>query len=61
MTAFLNRNRNFVDLTQCGKIAVADLENHLPSNLTIDVQQGDVIVDVERMLAQCFSAPLEDM
>ena len=59
MTAFLNRNRGFVDITQCAKIDASDVANHIPSNLIIDIQH-DEIFDVERALAECFSAPLDE-
>ncbi|KAL3663713.1 hypothetical protein V7S43_011128 [Phytophthora oleae] len=42
MSTFLNCNRSQVDITQCLKIPKRDIEMHIPSNVKLGLEDGDI-------------------
>ena len=59
MTAFLNRNRGFVDVTQCVKLDKADVADHIPSSMTFDID-ADMTSEFDATCIDFFSCDLED-
>lgn len=59
MCMFLNRNREFVDITQCSKIKKEDVKNHIPSNVLVDFEEVEDD-DIGEILTQLFSDIEED-
>ncbi|KAK1939436.1 hypothetical protein P3T76_008820 [Phytophthora citrophthora] len=41
MSAFLNCNRQFVDVTQCPKLHTRDIDTYIPSNVTVGLDVED--------------------
>ncbi|ETK71545.1 hypothetical protein F441_21758 [Phytophthora nicotianae CJ01A1] len=42
MSTCLNCNRAFVDITQCPKIPKRDIEMHIPCNVKVGLEDGDM-------------------
>ena len=54
MCSFLNRNKSFIDVTQCPKLTTDVLVEHIPSNVLVNLQT-ETEVEGEDVLARCFS------
>ena len=54
MCAFLNRNKRFVDITQCARIEKDKVYEHIPSNVLLDLE-SDLECDVDELMAVSFS------
>lgn len=60
MCSFLNRNREFVDIAQCTKIQPADVNEHIPSNIRIGLEDNEDLLDMDNFMARVFSSASMD-
>ncbi|KAF1331503.1 hypothetical protein FI667_g4031, partial [Globisporangium splendens] len=61
MNAFLNRNRDFVDVTQCAALppTTQALDDNTPANLRVDLAraaQRDDVLTLDSVLSACYAA-----
>jgi len=60
MCSFINRNRKYIDVTQCTKLSKQAALTAVPSNIAIDLEPSDQVAmfesDWEAVLAQGFSS-----
>ena len=59
MSSFLNRNRSYVDITQCPKLSPEQLVEFIPSNVLVGLED-DEMGDWDDVLASCFSDTNEE-
>jgi hypothetical protein len=60
MCSFINRNRKYIDVTQCTKLSKQAALTAVPSNIAIDLEPSDQVAmfesNWEAVLAQGFSS-----
>lgn len=62
MRLFLNRNREYIDITQCDKLDTEEASRHVPSNVAVQMQQqNDDDLNVDELLSSYFSNNSDDL
>ncbi|KAG7388063.1 hypothetical protein PHYPSEUDO_013182 [Phytophthora pseudosyringae] len=62
MASFLSRNRQFIDVCQCPKLATSDIKSNIPTNVTDDLTtRTDERIEWGVMSLECLSASLSDI
>ncbi|KAE9063361.1 hypothetical protein PF002_g33066 [Phytophthora fragariae] len=60
MCSFLNRNREFIDVTQCSKLTAEEAQESVPANVTVNLDPQTAMEmfesDWEQALVNSFSA-----
>ncbi|KAE9090941.1 hypothetical protein PF006_g25040 [Phytophthora fragariae] len=60
MCSFLNRNREFIDVTQCSKLTAEEARDSVPANVTVNLDPQTALEmfesDWEQALVNSFSA-----
>ena len=54
MCSFLDRNRSFIDVTQCIKLKTEELMDHIPSNVLVGLEAGEEMADWGDIRSHCF-------
>ncbi|KUF99885.1 hypothetical protein AM588_10009747 [Phytophthora nicotianae] len=63
MCSFLNRNRKFIDVTQCPRLQGDAYRNSIPTNVLLPMEDDSDYLDIsaewENVMATCFSESIE--
>ncbi|RLN74868.1 hypothetical protein BBJ28_00024134 [Nothophytophthora sp. Chile5] len=63
MCSFLNRSREFIDVTQCPRLQGEAYKASIPSNVLVPLEEQNdlsITAEWETVMANCFSENLED-
>ncbi|KAG1703759.1 hypothetical protein DVH05_006774 [Phytophthora capsici] len=63
MCSFLNRNRDFIDVTQCSRLQGDEYRNNIPTNVLLPMEDDSDYLDIsaewENVMTTCFSESVE--
>ncbi|KAF4139939.1 hypothetical protein GN958_ATG10853 [Phytophthora infestans] len=63
MCSFLNRNREFINVTQCPRLRGDEYRANIPSNVLVPLEEDhnylNITAEWENVMATCFSENIE--